>query len=324
LAELIIYNKDEIRFSESLTPELIKESLPDEKTKLILTTLDEEILINQICSSLSIHPLLVEDIFTTSHIPKVEIFEDYFFLVLKYIEFNTYDNLFDIRQISLILKNNTVIAFIEGKTNTVIEEIKKRLREYIGNLRTLKADYLFYRIIDLTVDQYLSAVNYIRAKVDDLEDLTVEGQTSNISHEIVEIKRQITQIRRISIPLREEIIRIRNTSPGLIRKPTLAYFQDILDHLVNNITALENFRDILTDLMELHFAQMSASMNQVMKTLTVVTAIFIPLTFITGIYGMNFANMPELKWRWGYLFVWIVILIAALSMLSFMRKKRWF
>lgn len=305
-------------------PELIKNGIQDDKIRLVLTTLNEEAIINQICSGLGIHPLLIEDIFTTSHIPKVEIFNEYYFLVLKYLEFNTYENLFEIRQISLILKNDTVIVFTEGEVNTVIEEIKKRLREYIGNLRTLKADYLFYRIIDLTVDQYFSAVNYIRAKVDDMEDLTLEGQTGNISHEIVEIKRQINQIRRISSPLREEIIRIKNNSPGLIRKPTLAYFQDILDHLANNISSLENFRDILNDLMEIHFSQMSANMNQIMKTLTVVTAIFIPLTFIAGIYGMNFLYLPEIKWKYGYLFFWIVVLAVVIFMVTFMRKKRWF
>jgi magnesium transporter len=324
LAELIIYNKDTIQFLDNYDPELVKDGVQDNNIKLVITALNEEVLINQICSNLDIHPLLIEDIFTTTHIPKVEIFNDYYFLVLKYLEFNTYESLFEIRQISLILKNDTVIAFIEGKSNGVIEEIKKRLREYIGNLRALKADYLFYRIIDLTVDQYLSAVNYIRAKVDDMEDLTVEGQTGNISHEIVEIKRQINQIRRISVPLREEIIRIRNNSPGLIRKSNLAYFQDILDHLANNISSLENFRDVLNDLMEIHFAQMSANMNQIMKTLTVVTAIFIPLTFIAGVYGMNFDYLPEIRWKYGYLFFWMLVIAVIILMVTFMRKKKWF
>ncbi len=324
MAELIIYNKEEIRFIESFNPEMVKNGSPNDKTKLVITSLQEVGLINEICTTLGIHHLLVEDIFTTGHIPKFEMFDEYYFLVLKYLEFDNEDEIFQIRQISLILKENSVIAFVEGKNNPAIEEVRKRLREFIGNLRTQKSDYLFYRIIDLTVDQYFSAVNYIRAKVDDLEDLTVEGHTANISHEIVSIKRQINHIRRISVPLREEIVRIKNIAPGLIRKPILTYFQDILDHLANNISSLETFREILTDLMELHFSQLSASMNQVMKTLTVVTTIFIPLTFIAGVYGMNFDFIPELKWKLGYLFSWLIFLSISVVMIYFMRKKKWF
>jgi magnesium transporter len=300
------------------------ESIPDNNTRLVVASLEEEVFINNICTSLDIHHLIVEDIFTNSQLPKFEIFDEYYFLVLKYLEFDSEEDVFQIRQISLILKNNNVIALIEGRKNPAIEEVKMRLRESIGNLRTQKSDYLFYRIIDLTVDQYFSAVNYIRTKVDDLEDLTVEGRSTNISNEIIDIKRQINHIRRISVPLREEIVRIKNIGPGLIRKPTLTYFQDILDHLANNISSLETFREILTDLMELHFSQLSASMNQVMKTLTVVTTIFIPLTFIAGVYGMNFHFMPEIKWKLGYLAFWLIILSITGVMMRIMKKKRWF
>lgn len=324
MAELIVYSKEDIRFTESFNPEQVRKSTPDDNTKLVIVSLEEAGLINELCTSLGIHHLLIEDIFTTSHIPKFELFDEYYFLILKYLEFDSEEHIFQIRQISLILKDNSVIAFLEGKTTPAIDEVKRRLREFIGNVRTQKSDYLFYRIIDLTVDQYFSVINYIRVKVDDLEDLIVEGHITNISNEIIDIKRQLNQIRRISVPLREEIVRIKNISSGLIRKPTLTYFQDILDHLANNISSLETFRDILTDLMELHFAQMSASMNQVMKTLTVITAIFIPLTFIAGVYGMNFDFMPELRWKWGYLFIWIVFIVISLGMVVFMKRKKWF
>ena len=324
MAELIIYNKEKIKFFEHFKPKMLKSLSEDENIKLVIVGLHEIDLINEICSISEIHQLIIEDIFSTTHIPKFEQFKDYYFLVLKYLEFNNEDGIFQIKQISLILKDSTVFTFVEGKNNSVIEEIKFRLRESIGNLRIQKSDYLFYRIIDLTVDKYFSAVNYIRAKVDDLEDLSVEGQTANISHEIVEIKRQINDIRRISVPLREEIIRIKNIGPVLVRKSILTYFQDVIDHLTNNISSLETFREILTDLMELHFSQLSASMNQVMKTLTVVTTIFIPLTFIAGVYGMNFLFMPEIKWKWGYLVFWLIILTITGIMITFMKKKRWF
>jgi magnesium transporter len=309
---------------ERVSTQQVREYLTDDKIKLVLTTLDEPSFINEISSLLGIHHLLIEDIFATNHIPKVEFFDDYIFLILKYLEFNTYEDIFEIRQVSLVLKNNIVIAFLEGPKNQVIEEIKKRLRELIGNLRIQKADFLFYRIIDLTVDQYLSALNYFRARIDDFEELTVTGETNNISHEIVEIKRQINKLRRISSPLKEEIIRIKNFNSNLIRKPVLTYFQDVLDHLNNSIAALDHFSEILTDFMELHFAHMSANMNQVMKTLAIVTTIFIPLTFIAGIYGMNFDSMPEVRWKWGYLMFWCVITVIAVIMILYIRKRKWF
>ena len=268
--------------------------------------------------------MLIEDIFFTSHIPKLEIFDNYYFLILKYLEFGSDEDIFKVRQISIILKNSFVLVFTEKPLNPVLEDIKKRLDEFIGNIRQQKSDFLFYRIIDQIVDQYNTAVNYIALKVDDLDERSTDGESLKISSEIVEIKRHINTVRRISIPLREEITRIKNINAGMIRKPILTYFQDVLDHLSHNISTLESFREILIDLMELHFAQMNASMNQIMKTLTVVTTIFIPLTFITGVYGMNFLIMPEIGWKWGYLAFWILILAVARIMIYVMQKKKWF
>jgi magnesium transporter len=174
------------------------------------------------------------------------------------------------------------------------------------------------------VDQYSGAVSVIRNRIDDLEDSTVEGETSDITAEILDIKRKISSLRRISVPLREEIVRVKNTAPGLINPVSNVYFQDILDHLNSSISSLESFRDILTDLMELRLAQVSHSMNQVMKTLTVVSTVFIPLTFLAGVYGMNFTYLPEKDWKYGYLFFWVFIVIVVAIMLFYMRRKKWF
>jgi magnesium transporter len=174
------------------------------------------------------------------------------------------------------------------------------------------------------VDQYIGTVSIIRNSIDDLEDSTVEGDTSDITHEIMTIKRKISTLRRVAEPLREEIIRVKNTATSLINPKSKSYFQDILDHLNSSISSLESFRDILNDLMELRLAQVSHSMNQVMKTLTVVSTVFIPLTFLAGVYGMNFIYLPELKWKWGYPLFWIFSTIAVAIMLYYMRKKKWF
>lgn len=217
-----------------------------------------------------------------------------------------------------------MLCFTESKNNHVILDVKTRIQESIGTIRGKSSDYLFYRIIDLMVDQYIGAVSIIRNKIDDLEDKTVEGETTDITNDVLEIKRNISMIRRNVEPLREEIIRIKNTAPRLVNPVSHIYFQDILDHLNSSISSLESFRDILTDLMELRLAQVSHSMNQIMKTLTVVSTVFIPLTFLAGVYGMNFKYLPEISWKYGYLYFWIFIIIVVGFMVYYMRRKKWF
>jgi len=324
LAELIIYNKEKSEFHKDISLELAKKEVESDKIKWIIAGLDEYRFIKNISDSYKIHHLTIEDFFNTQHLPKFETFEDYNFLTLKFIDYRSDESSFILHHASLILKDNTVLCFTENINNHVIEDVKTRIQESIGFVRLRGADYLFYRIIDLMVDQYIGAVNIIRNSIDDLEDSTVEGDTSDITNQILEIKRKISSLRRIASPLREEIIRIKNTASGLINPLSATYFQDILDHLNSSISSLESFRDILTDLMELRLAQVSHSMNQVMKTLTVVSTLFIPLTFLAGVYGMNFAHMPELHWKWGYPLFWLIIIISGSSMLVYMWNKKWF
>lgn len=324
MAELIIYNKEEAEFYHNISLEQAKTEVAPDRVKWIIASLDEYRFIKEISDHYSIHHLTIEDFFNTSHLPKFEIFEDYYYLDLKYIEFNSVENSYQVYQKSLVLKDNTLLCFAENPMNHVLMDLRSRIQESIGTIRGRPTDYLFYRIIDLIVDQYLGTVSVIRNSIDDLEDKTVEGDTSDITHEILEIKRNISLLRRIAEPLREEIIRVKNTATSLINPKSKTYFQDILDHLNSSISSLESFRDILNDLMELRLAQVSHSMNQVMKTLTVVSTLFIPLTFLAGVYGMNFTRMPELGWKWGYPLFWVLILIAGLIMLMYMRKKKWF
>jgi magnesium transporter len=325
LAELIIYNKEESEFHTDINRDLARKEVPADSVKWIIAGIDEFRFIKDISDFYRIHHLTIEDFFNTSHLPKFEIFENYYFMTLKFLDYtSSKDNSFIIHHTSLILSNNTLFCFTENKTDHVLEDVKTRIQESIGTIRTKNADYLFYRIIDLMVDQYIGAVSIIRNRIDELEDSTVEGETSDITHEILEIKRKISSLRRIAEPMREEIIRVKNTAEGIINPISNVYFQDILDHLNSSISSLETFRDILTDLMELRLAQVSHSMNQIMKTLTVVSAVFIPLTFLAGVYGMNFAYLPELKWKYGYLFFWVFIIIVVAIMLLYMRRKKWF
>jgi magnesium transporter len=324
LAELIIYNKEEAEFHLDISRDLARKVVAPETVKWIIAGLDEYKFIKDISDFYGLHHLTIEDFFNTAHLPKFEIFEDYYFLAIKFIDYIAEENSSEVHHCSIILKGNTLLCFLENTNNHVLLDLKTRIQESIGTIRGRPSDYLFYRIIDLIVDQYIGTVSIIRNAIDDLEDLTVEGDTSDITHEIMDIKRKISTLRRIAEPLREEIIRVKNTATSLINPKSKTYFQDILDHLNSSISALESFREILNDLMELRLAQVSHSMNQVMKTLTVVSAVFIPLTFLVGVYGMNFQYFPELKWKYGYLYFWIFISIVVGIMLYYMRKKKWF
>ncbi|MCB8994066.1 MAG: magnesium/cobalt transporter CorA [Bacteroidales bacterium] len=324
MADCIIYNKEESTVLSGIGLDLASQEVSEEYVKWIIAGLDEDKFVTNIATHFGIHHLIIEDFFNNSHLPKFEVFEDHYFLTLKIMDYSEEEDSYLLQHTSLILKNNILFCFTVNPANIVLEDVKKRIQESIGFLRLRGADYLFYRIIDLIVDQYIGAVNIIRNTIDDLEDRTVEGDTSDITPEILDLKRKISSLRRIMEPLREEIIRLKNTAPGLIDTGAHTYFQDILDHLNSGISALESFRDILTDMMELRLAQVSHSMNQVMKTLTVVSTLFIPLTFLAGVYGMNFPGMPEMHWKWGYPFFWILILITGLIMLLYMRSKKWF
>jgi magnesium transporter len=324
LAELIIYNKEDSEFHKDISYELAKKDVPEDKVKWIISGIDEFRFIKDISDFYGIHHLTIEDFFNVSHLPKFEIFEDYYFLAIKFIDYTSRDSGYEVQHISIILKDNTLLCFMENINNHVIEDIKTRIQESIGTIRGRTSDYLFYRIIDLVVDQYIATVSSIRNAIDNLEDGTVEGDTSDITHEILDIKRKISSLRRIAEPLREEIIRVRNTATSLIDPKSKTYFQDILDHLNSSISSLESFREILNDLMELRLAQVSHSMNQVMKTLTVVSAVFIPLTFLAGVYGMNFTYLPEKDWKYGYLFFWVFSITVVTIMLFYMRRRKWF
>ena len=324
MAELIIYNKEKSTFHQDVSRELAKKEVAADSVKWIISGLEDYRFIKEISDVYGIHHLTIEDFFNTTHLPKFEIFENYSFLSLKYLDYTSGSESFVLYQTSLVLANNSLLCFTESKDNHVIQDVKTRIQESIGTIRGRGSDYLFYRIIDLMVDQYIGAVSIIRNQIDDLEDKTVEGETTDITNEVLEIKRRISMIRRSAEPLREEIIRIKNTAPKLVNPVSHIYFQDILDHLNSSISSLESFRDILTDLMELRLAQVSQSMNQVIKTLTVVSTVFIPLTFLAGVYGMNFTYLPEKDWKYGYLYFWVFIIIVVGFMIYYMRRKKWF
>ncbi len=295
----------------------------DENIVWINTPISDITMINKLGEHFGIHPLTVEDILNTTHLPKFEAFEDYYFLTIKYMEY-TRESGTEVFHLSLLLKDRYVLSFYEGTSNPVLVNVKDRILKGIGNLRNLKADHLFYRLVDFTVDEYLNISNVIREEIDEMDTKTFQGEEEEVSSEILDIKREINNFRRIVVPLREDLGRLLTNPSGLLRKSTLTYFRDIIDHLDHLISSLDNYREILKDMMDLHLAHLSRNMNEVMKTLTIVATIFIPLTFLAGIFGMNFKHMPELAWKWGYPAFWLITLLLSILMFLYMKRKNWF
>ncbi len=325
MTDIVIYNKQEASHLEISDNSRLNEIPVVEVDNIVWinSPLEDIEMVTKISELYGIHQLTMEDIMNTTHLPKFEPFEDYYFLTIKYLRY-TRSGGTDISHVPLVLKDRYVLSFYEGDSNPVFDLVRERILKGIGNLRNLKADHLFYRLVDLTVDEYLNISNLVREEIDELDEMTFEGGEKEITTQILDIKRELNNIRRLAMPLREDLGRLRTNPSGLLRKSTLIYFQDVMDHLDHLISSLDNYREILKDMMDLHLAHLSHSMNEVMKTLTIVATIFIPLTFLAGIFGMNFKFMPELGWKLGYPMFWLITLILALLMYLYMKRKRWF
>lgn len=269
------------------------------------------------------HPLLMEDILNTLSRPKLEEYEDYVFLNLKMLGINKEQNAIISEQVSLILGKNYVISFQE-QPGDIFDSIRVRIRESKGNIRKRKADYLFYRLIDTVVDHYFFIIEHLSERIEKLEDIILVTQSTHILHQIQDLKTQLIQIRKAISPLREAVSLLQKDEVKLIHKNTLQYFRDVYQNLIQVSESIDIYREMTKNLMDLYQSGINNRMNQVMQVLTVIATIFIPLTFIVGIYGMNFDNMPELHWKYGYFIIWGIMVTVVLFMLKYFKRKKWF
>lgn len=278
-------------------------------------------IIEKLGEHFKFHPLLLEDIVNAEQRPKMEDFEDYIFVVLKMLHYDKKNEIMA-EQISLILGFNFVISFqeIEGD---VFDPIRERIRNGKGRIRRMGADYLAYALVDAIVDNYFIILEKLGEKIELLEEGLVTNPTPETLHAIHNLKREMIFMRKSIWPLREVVSGLERGESALIRESTRVYLRDVYDHTIHVIDTIEGFRDMLSGMLDIYLSSISNKMNEVMKVLTIIATIFIPLTFIAGIYGMNFQYMPELEWRWSYFAVWIVMLTIGISMVFYFRKKRW-
>ena len=321
---VIDYNKST---TEKRTIESIEELLPykntDTVTWVIIEGLKDVSIIDAIGQHFDIHGLVLEDILNTHQRPKFEEFDDYLYIVIKAISLEKES--FDIQyeQISLLLLNNFVFTFKE-KPDDIFAPILNRLSNGKSQIRDHGADYLTYVIMDTIVDEYFALQDTFDELIETIEDELLTNPAAQTLTTIQKIKRELIFLRRTVSPLRELLAAIQRSDSTLINERTKRYFGDIYDHAIRIIEAMESYRDLIAGMLEIYLSSVSNKMNETMKVLTVFASIFIPLTFIAGVYGMNFEYMPELKWKWGYPALWAVFIGVSVFLLKFFKKKNWF
>ncbi|MDT3739478.1 MAG: magnesium/cobalt transporter CorA [Candidatus Kapabacteria bacterium] len=320
---LITYNAE--NFEEKEITKIEDSYTKKEKTSIYWINIDgihQTELIESVGKHFNIHPLVLADIVNTRHHPKIEDYEDYLFIVLKMIFFDdkTKENVSE--QVSLILGPDYVITFQEQQGD-VFDPIRDRLRTASGRIRKMGADYLAYCLIDTIIDNYFVIVEKMGEKVEDLEEELLNNPTQNTVKKIHKLKRNMIFLRRSVWPLREVTSSLERGESKLIQESTKIYLKDVYDHTIQVIDTIESSRDMLAGMLDIYLSSVSNKMNGIMKVLTIIATIFMPLTFIAGVYGMNFHNMPELSWSFGYPAVLILMLGIAIWMLAFFKRKDW-
>ena len=269
-----------------------------------------------------IHPLIMEDILNTGQRPKMDDLDDYVFVVLKMLNYNEGDDEIDAEQISIILGQNFVISFQE-REGDVFEPVRERIRKNKGRIRKKGADYLAYTLLDSVVDNYFTILEKIGERIELLEEELVENPSTQTLQEIHSLKSGMIFLRKSVWPLREVISGLARGESSLIKETTVIYLRDVYDHTIQVIDTVETFRDMISGMLDVYLSSISNKMNEVMKVLTIIATIFIPLTFLAGVYGMNFRYMPELEWHGGYFAVLFLMVIIGLGLLIYFRKKKW-
>jgi magnesium transporter len=268
------------------------------------------------------HSLLLEDILNTEQRPKMEDFEDYIFISLKAFSLNSKDEIL-MDQISIIAGDNFVISFQESD-NDLFKSVKDRIKYGKGLIRKMGSDYLAYTLIDSIVDNYFIVMERIAERIETLEEDVITNPESHDLMVIKNSKRDVITMRRAIGPLREVIRNMEKPSCEFVSKEVRFFLTDVYDHIVHILDSMETFKEILSTTVEIYISSINFKMNEVMKVLTIISTIFIPLSFIASVYGMNFKFMPELDWRWGYGFAWFIMLGLSGTMLWSFKKRNWF
>jgi magnesium transporter len=297
---------------------------PDKTYWLNVDGIHEPKVIETIGGIFNLHALVMEDILNSQQKPKFEYYNDnQLFITFKMIEYNPYTREIEVEHLSFILGINYLISFQEERSRDIFEAITVRLKTSAGKTRKNGADYLLYALMDLVIDNYFVVLEQISENIERLEDSIIKTTKQKSMTEIYSMKRELMLMRKVVFPLREMLSNLIREEAPLITANTVLYLRDIHDHVSQVIETIDSYRELVASLMDLYLSQAGNRMNNVMKVLTVISVIFMPLTFIAGVYGMNFDNIPELHWQNGYFYVWGIMITLVIGMLIYFKRKDW-
>lgn len=280
-------------------------------------------LLSLLGNSFDIHPLILADIANTEHNPKMDIFDHQIFIELKRMIYNPTSRAIDSEQCSLLLGKNYVMSFLE-REDDVFEPIIQRIKSGKQKIRSASSGFLVYSLIDIIVDDYYSILEQIGEDIEDLEDNIIEKPSIKDLEQIHSIKHSLIYLRKAVWPLREVVKKFDVEAADFYDKSDYIYLRDLYDHIIQIIDTVETQREILAQILDIYLSSVSNKLNQIMKVLTIISTIFIPLTFISSIYGMNFKFMPELEWQWSYPILMVLMLSLGVIMLFMFKRRGWF
>lgn len=320
-----VMDYDETHFQEKEV-KAIEECFPFKDTPTVtwinIDGVHQADIIEKIGKQFDIHPLILEDIMNTEQRPKIEDFENYLFIVLKMLYTDNKNGEIQSEQVSLVVGPNYVISFQE-REGDVFDPIRDRIRTAKGRVRRMGPDYLAYALIDAIVDNYFVVLEKVGEKIEDVEEKLVTEPSPQVLKNIHGLKRKLLFLRKSVWPLREVINILERGECSLVKKATIIFLRDVYDHTIQVIETIEVYREMLSEMIDAYLSSISNKTNEIVKVLTIIATIFIPLTFIASIYGMNFTWMPELEWPEGYHMVLVVMAIIGSIMIIFFRRKKW-
>ena len=323
--KIIIMDYDEARFQEKEI-KTIEECFLFKDTPTVtwinIDGLHRVEILEKLGECYGLHPLVLEDILNTDQRPKMEDYGEYLYIVLRMLNYNDKSSEIESEQISLVLGPNFVFSFQEREGDT-FNPIRDRIRNSKGRIRKMGADHLAYTLLDSIIDNYFIILEKLGEKIEFLEEEVITRPTPETLQTVHHLKREMIFLRKGVWPLREVISGLERGESSLIKESTRIYLRDVYDHTIQTIDTIETYRDMVSGMLDIYLSSISNRLNAVMKVLTIIATIFMPLTFLAGIYGMNFKYMPELEWRWGYPAVWFAVVLISVSMLIYFRKKRW-
>ncbi len=320
------YSKDYLNVLDITSLKQIKSDIPQDRVCwLNIDGLHDTELIEYIGQTYNLHPLLLEDILHTEQRPKVDFYENVLYLVVKMLSYHEDTNSVWSEQVSFVLGKNFLLTFQEGAMGDVFDSVRERITNNKGKIRKYNSDYLTYELLDAVVDNYFGIIERVGDKLEHIEDEILHNPSKEVLVEIHELKRELIALRKIILPLREVVNRIEKGDDIFFTDRNIRmYLRDLYDHIIQEIESIETYRDMLSGLENLYLSSLSNKMNEVMKVLTIITTIFIPLSFIAGVYGMNFKFMPELESPIAYPIVLIVMFLIGIVMTITFKKKKWF